>query len=388
MKKYKVAICIPYYKKRDLLERLLNSICMQKYNDYVAIVTDDGADDEAQKLIKKHDEHFVYFRNDRRYGPSGNCNQSIRIAQKYEPDYIKIMHNDDFFTFEDSLAKYVSMLDSNSQAMIAFSGSYILNDIDAEGYARHATKTQICDLHSNIYSLIGNNCIGAPSATIVRNSGILMDESLIMSVDIEWYIKHLEFSNVFEYTEEPLITNGVDGNRVTDQVKDNLKLLQEENLYMYVKHSQMQSDSYLDRIIHTCMSSYWGEKKYWFEKDYLAILHDAVNDKKAICLWGKDEVEIQKAYEYLKKRGITVSYWLNDERTGIVCDTLECISACNLAQRKRMGVLCLIMLDKVKPVRLKLKEMGIDAMPYLEKYIQKYHMNFGMDMTYLDEWSI
>lgn len=45
----KVAICIPTYEKPELLERLLDSIVKQSYDNYFVIVTDNS----ETKVLKR-----------------------------------------------------------------------------------------------------------------------------------------------------------------------------------------------------------------------------------------------------------------------------------------------------------------------------------------------
>lgn len=46
-----VAICTPYYKKFEFLVRLVESIKMQTFQDYIVVVTDDGSDAQAKEYL-------------------------------------------------------------------------------------------------------------------------------------------------------------------------------------------------------------------------------------------------------------------------------------------------------------------------------------------------
>ena len=48
----KVAICIPSYKNIEALKRLLDSVFMQTFQDYVVVVTDDSGTDEVRNFIE------------------------------------------------------------------------------------------------------------------------------------------------------------------------------------------------------------------------------------------------------------------------------------------------------------------------------------------------
>lgn len=376
--KIQVAICIPYYKKIKELKRLLYSILNQEFEDYVVFVTDDGADDEAQKFIGNLGDRFRYSRNKEQLGPTRNCNHAVRLAGQYAPAYIKIMHHDDYFYDKESLRKYVEMLERDENAILAFSGSGTDVGMGQAFYERSAKTEEINDLRGNKYSVLNGNFIGAPSAVLVRNQGILMDENLTWLVDMDWYIKLLEYQNCFAYTFEPLVVTGMDGNRVTDICIKDRELVQKEWLYVYLKHSAMQDFSHLDSIIRQCLIYYKKESGYWHEDDYLAILKDAVNDGKRICVWGEKE-EIEKKRCLFQEKGMRIDGYIDaDGETekqntdnGIFPMSLETL------EKRKKDYFCLVMLNPAKEARRVLASKGINSLPYMEKYIRKMNCVYG-----------
>lgn len=369
-----VAICVPYYKKINALKRLIQTIVNQVFESYLVIVTDDGMDNEAEKVISDLDERFMYYRNEIRLGPTENCNHAIRIAEQYHPAYIKVMHHDDYFNDAESLKKYVEMLDRDPMAVFAFSGSKTDIQMGREIYERCADAAQVKTLREDKYTILENNFIGAPSAVLVRNVGIRMDENLIWLVDVDWYLKLLEYRNCFVCTTEALIATGLDGNRVTDRCMSDMELVQKEWLYVYLKHSSMQDFSYLDQIMRQCIVYYKKKKGYWHEDDYLAILKDAVRDGKKICLCGMEEEGAKKGYRLLKDKGIKVDCRLDMTQQGNVDgpeeDDLPRMDFETLGKRKG-DYFCIVMFRQAKEVRRTLAFKGINSIPYIEAYIEK-----------------
>lgn len=49
----KVVICIPSYKNVKLVQRLLDSIFKQTFDDYIVVVSDDSDTDEVKLFIDK-----------------------------------------------------------------------------------------------------------------------------------------------------------------------------------------------------------------------------------------------------------------------------------------------------------------------------------------------
>ena len=100
-----VAICIPYYEKSGLLVRLIESIKIQTFHDFIVVVTDDGADGRIKEYIDSLGECYVYVRNKKRKGPTANCNYAMELGRHYNPRYIKVMHQDDSFIYDYSLER-------------------------------------------------------------------------------------------------------------------------------------------------------------------------------------------------------------------------------------------------------------------------------------------
>ena len=223
---YTVAICIPSYNNVNTMRRLMDSITIQTFRDFVVIITDDSNNREIEELVFEYkDVAVVYHKNEIRLGLSANTNMAIEMAQKYEPKYIKIMYHDDFFSFQDSLFKMVSLLENDSQSDIAFCGTYQVSDRDR--HARAITEEQLMQLKNDFRILFKGNYIGAPSATIVRNIGIYMDINLVWEVDVEWYLRILAHNSKFAWSTEPLISVTISNTQMTNYCKSNKELMLE-----------------------------------------------------------------------------------------------------------------------------------------------------------------
>lgn len=238
----KVAICIPSYKNVKSLRRLLDSIFQQTFKNYKIVVSDDTDTDEVQRLIQEYQtDKLFYHKNIMRLGATANCNRSIYLAQQFEPEYIKVMHHDDFFSFDYSLSKFISMLETEG-ASIAFSGTYQI-----EGENRHERFIAPSDarkLQKDFRYLYIANVIGAPSATLVRNSHIYMDEKLKWLVDLEWYIRIMRENSHFIYTCEPLISIGISEGQLTNRCATDAKLQIREYTYVYRKFKRLHEKKF------------------------------------------------------------------------------------------------------------------------------------------------
>lgn len=231
----KVSICIPAYKQVEYLQKTLESIKNQTFNDYEIILTDDSPDDSVKQLVGKFDFHgkLKYCKNQKTLGSPENWNEAIRLATG---EYIKIMHHDDWFTSGDSLDEFVRLLDTHPEANFAFSATRVWNTKNNQIYINKPEEDEVRELHDDSSILFFKNIIGAPSATIYRrNIREKFDINLKWVVDFDFYIRVLRKSK-FVYTEKTLICTPHDaGHQVTQDCAQNKLVNVFEFTYLFNK---------------------------------------------------------------------------------------------------------------------------------------------------------
>lgn len=210
-----ISICIPAYKRIDYLKRLLCSIEIQKFKDYEVIISDDSNDDSVAALLKNFNGRFEikYFKNEKALGTPANWNHAI---SKATGEWIKLMHDDDWFDNEHSLEKFALAINNNNNKFI-FSAycnkTEITNDTEMMFFNENL-KTNIL---KNPLLLLAKNSIGPPSVTLFHNSiKDKYDEGLKWRVDIEYYIRNISKGIEFTYINELLINVGVSESQVTN----------------------------------------------------------------------------------------------------------------------------------------------------------------------------
>lgn len=117
-----ISICIPAYKNAEYLSRLLESIVQQDFKDFDVIITDDSPDDILKELINKYNTilDITYIKNKTALGSPANWNSAIVKARS---EWIKIMHDDDWFNNEKSLSSFAEVAKTTNADFI-FSGFY------------------------------------------------------------------------------------------------------------------------------------------------------------------------------------------------------------------------------------------------------------------------
>ena len=232
----KVSICIPTYNNLSAFKRCFDSVLNQSYRDYEVIITDDSTNDSIKSYLEniQLSENIHYFKNKQPLGSPENWNEAIRKATG---EYIKILHHDDFFTYETSLQIFIDLLDKNPEADLGFvaSKNFNLSKNEIINYNKPSQK-KLDEIKKNPYILLNGNYIGAPSATIFRNKpNLFFDKNLIWFVDLEFYINILSKNNILIYNSLDAITVGGDDTRISNSVQNDKKVNVFEFFYILNK---------------------------------------------------------------------------------------------------------------------------------------------------------
>ncbi|MEO6667848.1 MAG: glycosyltransferase family 2 protein [Ferruginibacter sp.] len=227
-----ISICIPAYKNASYLEILLKSVAAQSFKDYEVLVSDDSPDAEIELLCKKYAEAFPlqYQKNAVPKGSPGNWNAGIKIAKG---KWIKIMHDDDWFANENSLAVFARAATHNPEAGFIFSGysNYEHGHLKKTTIPGPYVKKRLQDP----LNLIAENYIGHPSTTLIKNNlKEWYDERTRWIVDLEFYIRCLQATS-FYMIRESLINIGINDEQITKATFRNRAVEIPENLYLLQK---------------------------------------------------------------------------------------------------------------------------------------------------------
>ena len=228
-----ISICIPAYKNETFLNVLLKSIEVQSFINYEVIVSDDSPSDEVEILCQKFAEKFklIYHKNQPAKGSPANWNTAIKMATG---EWIKLMHDDDWFADGHSLQSFVDAAITNPDAGFIFSG---YSNYDAGNVTKVSIPDSIIEkkLRRSPLSLFSENYIGHPSTTLVKNNLTeWYDEHTKWVVDFEFYIRCLKDS-AFYIIQKPLINIGINNEQITKAVFGDKAVVIPENIYLLNK---------------------------------------------------------------------------------------------------------------------------------------------------------
>jgi len=229
-----ISICIPAFRRVAYLERLLTSIKNQTFANFEVIVSDDSPGDEVKNLCALYATHFSlnYFKNIKPLGTPENWNEAIRNANG---QWIKIMHDDDWFTETWSLHYFKKAIDENADSVFIFSAYRNIYEKNGRQEPMFLNKFRWKALLNDPVTLLANNIIGPPSVTLHKNDKkFWYDPSVKWVVDIEFYMRYLQTARPF-YINKPLINVGINNTQVTTYTFGVAQVHLKESLYLLNK---------------------------------------------------------------------------------------------------------------------------------------------------------
>jgi Glycosyltransferases involved in cell wall biogenesis len=214
-----ISICIPAYKNIEYLHRLLRSITIQTFKDFEIIITDDSPDEELRLWIENYEELVIsYYKNEPALGMPGNWNAAL---EKANGEWIKIMHDDDWFATNTSLELFANTAKTSGKDFI-FSAS---NNISLPGGRERPELLEgwrRVMLEENILNLFYLNVIGHPSTVMhKKDENIFYDDQFKWLVDIDFYIQYIQRHPGFMYIPHMLINVGIDDKQVSNKYYKN-----------------------------------------------------------------------------------------------------------------------------------------------------------------------
>lgn len=190
-----ISIVIPTHDMKNgkfFLERALQSIRSQSYQDFEIIITKTGK------------------------GMAVNTNKGIKQAKG---ELIKILFMDDYLAHKDALKDIVKN----------FKGNWLVTGCEHDNGTRN--RPHMPRYNANIY--LGNNTIGSPSVLTIKNDKpILFDENLQWLIDCDYYKRLYELYGAPTVLEDINVVIGIHNGQQTNLLSDDIKREEEK----YVKN--------------------------------------------------------------------------------------------------------------------------------------------------------
>lgn len=195
-KKDLISIVVPVYNAENTLERCVNSICKQTYDNIEIILVNDGSADNSLKICNKLAQKDKRIRviSQSNAGVSAARNLGIEAAQGA---YIGFVDSDDWIDSDMYSSMYKSMQENNAELVLCnYIQVYGEKHIKKDEFIRIKEDTKLLkeEVLSNILSRQDNNIIGTcwrllVSKELLTKNNIQFDVGIRMSEDMMFVIK-------------------------------------------------------------------------------------------------------------------------------------------------------------------------------------------------------
>jgi len=108
----KASVVVPTCDRPSLLDRALNSISIQTFDDFECFVVDDASTADVASIVDQYDDRFRYLRHDENRGASASRNTAIEHSLG---EYIAFLDDDDVWR-PAKLERQVSLFDSHPRS--------------------------------------------------------------------------------------------------------------------------------------------------------------------------------------------------------------------------------------------------------------------------------
>jgi hypothetical protein len=128
------------------------------------------------------------------------------------------MHDDDWFSGDESLQQLTEAIIANENGSFFFSAyNNVYEQEDNRFEQIHLSKHNEKKLSQSPFYLFRKNFIGNPSCTLFRkDENVMFDSSFKWVVDFEFYIRYLNATGAaFVYIDKPLVNLSINNSQVT-----------------------------------------------------------------------------------------------------------------------------------------------------------------------------
>lgn len=187
----KVAIVTPVYNGEETIEKSIQTILSQTYNNWICVIINDGSTDSTKTILEKYenDERFLIVYLERNVGRGEARKQALKIVQKINADYMCMLDADDLY-YNDKIDWQVEYMQANPDiALLSCAIGYIDSENNLLGVLETFNEVKVLSFDNYL------NYIPVPHAcSIIRVNQIgdvTFDEKLKLGQDQDFMIRML-----------------------------------------------------------------------------------------------------------------------------------------------------------------------------------------------------
>jgi glycosyltransferase involved in cell wall biosynthesis len=213
-----VSVIIPTYNQANFIDKAIESVLSQTYQDFEIIVINDGSTDNTEEIIRGFkDKRVKYVKKYKNKGISVARNIGIKVARG---KYIALLDSDDEW-LPEKLDKQIKILQDESPELgVVYSN---LCYIDENGKNMNRKLRNSKKAEGYIYEdLLEKYCVGSPSSFLIKkecfNRVGLFDDLLSGQEDWDMWIRIAKYYR-FALIKIPLVKYRLHSNQISKNLE-------------------------------------------------------------------------------------------------------------------------------------------------------------------------
>lgn len=195
----KFSVVIPTYNRANFIEKTINSILQQSYQNFEVLVIDDGSTDNTQEIVEKiNDKRLFYFKKENaERGAARNYG-----AKKASGDFINFFDSDDL-AYENHLQTALETIETHTETSVFHLGFDIKTPDGKQG--RKPSKIENIN-----YQLINGNLLSCNGVFIKKEIALKNPFSEIRKLSAsEDYLLWLQLASQYTITNNNKVTSTI-----------------------------------------------------------------------------------------------------------------------------------------------------------------------------------
>lgn len=196
-----ISLIIPVYNAENYIEKVLNSIFEQEFEDYEIVIVNDGSTDNSEKIIKE------YMKSEKRINYIYQKNQGPGLARKNgfknaKGELLFFVDSDDFLPEKKSLYEINKIFKENDVDILFFN---FVRNVEGKEYIVNTFYDDKLEEGIHDISYIDNHRVGGALWNKIFRKKIMKEEFFIDANNFEDYYttySYLNKCNNFYYTKK------------------------------------------------------------------------------------------------------------------------------------------------------------------------------------------
>jgi len=229
-----VSIVTTCYNSESTIERTINSVLNQTYENIEYIIIDAASTDNTEKIIDRYSSSIAYFESKKDNGIAAGWNRGIK---KCSGEYIQILNADDYID-KNKIAESVKCFNKNSKSAYVFGDLYIVNKNEKILYVIKGDKNY--DQIINYRTPRINHPTVIAKKSVYEKYGLFI-EDFEFAMDYEWLLRLHKQKEIGIYCDK-IITYMQEGGKA-----ENSFYARKEEYKISVMHGQ---NKFISFVVH------------------------------------------------------------------------------------------------------------------------------------------